>query len=364
MPRQPNAYEILGLPRSATTIHIHARYRHLIRRHRPGVPVDQLLADERFRQLSRAYLLLISPERRTYDHDLITSRLHVPLPDLLERLPEQEKLLVAAEAAQARGENTRAIELAKQALQADGRQAKGWALIADVLRGQGKLDEALKMCNFAIQFEPENQRHWQMLNEINALREGRKIAAQRVKESSPSVWTRPTSTWMAIGLAAIFIELSILFLRDHLGNPWWYGVPFNLLLMAFLDAFIAGMVLAGTDMLEDFGDELIWYSVPGAGGTMLPLGLLLIVPGVVLFWATLPFYAAIAWLDEHASVSVTLALGVTAVLTLGFASIYRERLWEAMLLAGNASFVGMLLGWGLGSLRRETRHRVAWGPRL
>ena len=61
-------YEILGVPRDATPEQIKKAYRKLAREHHPDVAGDDPAAEERFKDVSRAYEVLGNPEkRRAYD---------------------------------------------------------------------------------------------------------------------------------------------------------------------------------------------------------------------------------------------------------------------------------------------------------
>ena len=68
-------YEILGLPRSTNEQQIKAAYRTLARRFHPDVNADDETAEQRFKEVSRAYETLGDPQARAaYDRDLARRR--------------------------------------------------------------------------------------------------------------------------------------------------------------------------------------------------------------------------------------------------------------------------------------------------
>jgi len=99
MRRQQSAYDVLGLPYDAPASQVRSRYRQLARRHQPDLEPQDLVADETFRRILLAYLVLDSP-RRTENTRLVRASRDRPVetPDLYSRLPLDEQLLLAADA--------------------------------------------------------------------------------------------------------------------------------------------------------------------------------------------------------------------------------------------------------------------------
>lgn len=346
-----NAYDLLGLPRSATSVQVRARYRQLVRRHRKELSGEQLLEDGQFRAWTNAYLTLIGPGRREYDQRLRESRGREQPPDALSQLPAPRRLLVQAEAAFLRRKLNEAGELAKAALKQESRNAETYALLGDVLREQGKYDDALTMYNYAIQFDPNNPRYWQLLQESTALREGRAIP-RRYRRALTGPLDQPPKTWVAVGLSLIFIELSMWHLQGRWGEPLFFGVPTNFVYAALGQGFLLGMVLAGTAILGPFDDELFNYNVTGLGGELVPLGVFVALPGIVVFWAAPVFYLIASYLDDHLSLSVLIALSVCSALTAGYGLLVPEEGRRAVwVLGGNFVYFGFLVGWLAGSIR-------------
>lgn len=352
MGRTPSAYDVLGLPYDAHASQVRSRYRQLARRVQPDLQPQDLLQDDGFLRLLRAYLVLDSPRRTEYTRMVRASRDQaVETPDLYTRLPRDEQLLVAAEAGLARRQYKAAAVLAKEAIELNSRSARAYALLGDVLRLQAKYPEAIAMYNYAIQFEPDNRRYWQLLDDTSALREGRRIT--RPQEADAGQWQMPVQSLILLVAMAVIIELSILILRSARGPSLFFGLPAEMLAIAALDGMLAGIILAANNLLASYDDEMTGYLVATYGAEMAPLAVFVFLPGIVCFWIAVGFYAVVAYLDERVSPSVTLALAATAVLTVAFAMVYPDARLAFLVLGGNFIWVGFNLGWMIGGLRRR-----------
>ena len=334
-------------------VQIRARYRQLIRNYKKDLPPADLLEDEQFRLWTNAHLLLLSPERREYDRRLRQTRGRERPPDLVAGLSKGRRLLVAAEAAFVQRKLNEAVELGREAVKLESRNAECYALLGDILREQGKYQNALTMYNYAIQFQPNSRRYWQLLQEVTALRDGRSLPP-RLRGELHSPLRRPLWVWATVGLAAASVEVTTLYLSGNWGPPGLLKLPVNLIYAALADGFVLGLALAATAMLGPFDDELVWYQVAGFGTETTPVGLFVALPGIVFFWITPVFYAVLALLDEHLSLSISIALVVCAAVTVGFWALApRESSKAVLMLSGNLVFFGFLWGWLLGSIRRR-----------
>ena len=274
-------------------------------------------------------------------------------PDLLSDMPAPRLMLIEAEVSFTRRRLNEAAELAREALKQDKQNADGYALLGDILREQGNYQNALTMYNYAIQFAPNNRRYWQLLEEVTALREGRAVA-RKYRRERPSALNRPPSAWVGVGLALILVGLSILYVQQRWGDPIFFGIPRNLIYLAVGDGFLMGLVLAATAIIGPIDDELLWYQVAGIGAETTPVGVLIALPGFVFFWAAPVFYGIVGMMDEYFSLSIVIALAVPALMTaaLGLLAPAESRT-AVYLLAGNFIFIGFLVGWLFGSLRRR-----------
>jgi len=351
--RSHNAYDILGLPRSATTTQIRARYRRLVRGYKKDLAASALLNDEQFREWANAYLLLLSPERREYDRRLRQSRGRELPDDRLSSLSEGRRLMLQAEVAFIQRKLNDAVELGKSAVKLESRSGEAYALLGDILRERGLYPNALTMYNYAIQFDPNNRRYWQGLEEVTALRDG-KALPKRFRSDLRHPLRRPLWVWLVIAVVLAGIGGGMFALQGNWGGLGLLNLPVNLIYGALVGGFLLGLVLAATAVIGPFDDEMLWYQVAGFGTETAPIGIFIALPGVVFFWAAPVFYFIVALLDEHFSLSVGIALALSGLLALSFAAfVPPESRRTVQLLGGNVVFLGFMVGWLFGSIRRR-----------
>jgi hypothetical protein len=313
-------------------------------------PAD-LLKDEQFRQWANAYLLLLSARRREYDRQLRRARGRGTPPDALSELSEGRLLMLQAEIAFVQRRLTEAVGIAREAVKLESKNAEAYALAGDILREQNRYPNALTMYNYAIQFEPNNRGYWQRLEEVTALRDGRALP-KRYRREMPTPLRRPIWAWVVIGLVALTLETSLLYLQGNWGDPGFLDLPKRLMYVAMGGGFALGLALAATAVVGPFDDELIWYQVAGLGTQTTPIGILIALPGIVFFWLAPLFYVILAALDEHFSVSIGIALAVCAAVTAGLGVLAPAgSRTTVQLVGGNFVFFGFLWGWLLGSAR-------------
>jgi tetratricopeptide (TPR) repeat protein len=351
--RSHNAYDILGLPRSATATQVRSRYRHLVRGYKKDLSPGALLDDEQFRQWTNAHLLLLSSERREYDRRLRQSRGREMPEDRLSSLPEGRRLMIQAETAFIQRKLNDAVELGKSAVKLESRNGEAYFLLGDILRERGLYPNALTMYNYAIQFDPNNRRYWQGLQEITALRDG-KTLPKRLRSELRHPLHRPLWVWLVVAVVLAGMGAGMFALRGNWGGLGLLNLPVNLIYSALIGGFVLGLVLAATAVIGPFDDEMLWYQVAGFGTETAPIGIFIALPGVVFFWAAPIFYLIVALLDEHFSLSVALALGMSGLLALSFSAfVPQESQRVVQLLGGNVVFLGFMVGWLFGSIRRR-----------
>lgn len=179
MHTQRNHYEVLGLPRTATTEEIKKRYRELARKYHPDVVGNKGTSQKTFVQITTAYKTLVDKDKRAeYDNTLGSapaagngpisaagsgpasgyaagtsrqaSSYHYP------SSPVVEALLSKAERSFSLGEYDEAAAVCRDAIAMDRQNARAHALLGSVYQLQGKVAQAVSELSLAVQFNPSD----------------------------------------------------------------------------------------------------------------------------------------------------------------------------------------------------------------
>ena len=357
MAREKHAYELLGIPRDAAPSLIRTQFRAFLRRYQPEASTGGLLDDPQACQVINAYLLLTTGDRASYDRDLGRARRRqLPsIPNRVAVLDGVERLLLQAELALIRLLHTEAAEYANRAREQTPGDARPYALLGDIAREQKKYDTALTMYNYAVQFDPDNERLWQLLNETTELKQGRVVEDQE-EEQPPTVWQQPVHlTFIFIGILAVSVLATVL-VRQHPGKPLLFGLTDAMLVVDVVVGVVVGFLCAASGLWNDFGSELVYHNVLGhrerAGGDVLavPVGVVLLVPALITPWLGMLLYLVIGFLDEHLSPSIIMALGIPLLISILNAFAFPDLLTACLVVSGTFVFIGIGIGWLLGSL--------------
>lgn len=355
-------YEDLGLQPDATRQEIRSAYRKLVLKHHPDRSADPA-SKEIFLRVAHAYEVLADPEaRRRYDEHL----------DFLARRAreEAEKRAVAAklqeEAARAKaerkatpagltvkeeivrlqalyqkGRHHEAEKLAYALMQVDPRQAVPYAVLADIQRGRGFVNEAGKMYAYAAQMDPSNpvyQRRYEQL--LNASQVVTRHGNMRMEAEDKKVVAPMVGGGFAV-LGGLYVALSqerAVGTALPLISTWTMG----LVTMLFLSGVALGAGLSVGNLLDRFGET------GGSSGRASPTAILGIV-AMVNFWVSAVLYIAVALGLRAFNFSTTRLMlgvaGVTLVLTLASIPAQTIHASQTFLWGGNLVYVGGLVGW-------------------
>jgi len=351
----PNHYETLGIKREATTVEVRSAYRRLVLLHHPDHS-KHAKSREIFLAVSDAWEVLSDPERRASYNKLLD------LNDESNRIANEKRIReqaakidakVAAESKQrrtiarvtpsetttmvglfAKGRTAEAERMARSLLERDPRFARGWALLADVARSKGDIQEAAKLYAYAAQMapsEPEYQRrHEEALRAI-----GQPTAATAKVAVAPLLVSGLMLS--AGGYLTATLQDSSLFPKSALASSM---TPILLVLMV-LTGLVVGASLSAANLLDRAAGLF------GGSGTS-PFVSLAILAVINLPLAAL-IYFMVGVAQGSLNFSMTRLLAATAGVTtfLALAAAFNPNLMFVQLLIWGGSFVflGTLFGW-------------------
>jgi curved DNA-binding protein CbpA len=366
-----NYYEDLGLKPGVTRAEIKSAYRKLVLQHHPDRSTDPR-SKAIFLRVTEANEVLSDPEaKRRYDEhlELLARRAR----EAAEKRAADEKK--AEEAARLRaerqatpsgvtvkeevlrlqtlfgsGRHSEAEKLAYAIMQLDPRQAVPYAVLADILRGRGYMNEAGKMYAYAVQMDPGNpiyQRRYEML--LRNSRVVTKHGNMRLEAEDKSTLAPIVGGGFAV-LAGAYVAFSheqAVLTKFSLISSWTIG----LVIMLFLTGVTTGAALAVGNHLDRFGSI-----TSSSSGRSSPTAILGIV-ALVNFWVSAILYVMIAIGLRAFNFSTTrLMIGVAAATSfLALASIPSNAIHasQTFLWGGNLVYVGGLVGWMAVDAMRE-----------
>ncbi|MGV3618462.1 MAG: J domain-containing protein [Fimbriimonas sp.] len=361
-------YDTLGIKRGATAAEVKSAYRKLVLEHHPDRSSDPR-SREIFLRATEAYdALSDAASRRSYDEALDTEA---------RRAAERVRQNVAGAAAQAkaapkpgpptpgwrqepsptnvaadvqrltvlfaRGRHAEAEKLARQISQNAPRHPVPYAVLGDIARLRGNLNEAARLYAYAAQFEPNNpvyqRRYEELLNSSQVVEDRRQrthLAAEDRKVLAPM-----TGGGIVL-VAALYLALgneNPLLPSLAPVSTWTLG----LFVMLFLSGVGIGASLAVGNLLDRF--QSMTTTATGRLGPNVALGLV----AVANFWAAALLYLLIGTFQKAFNFSTTrLILGVagaTLLLALGAGRSPVLSAGQVALWGGNLVYVGALVGW-------------------
>ncbi len=367
----PRFYEDLGLKPEATKSEIRSAYRKLVLQHHPDRSKDPA-SKAIFQKVREAYEVLSDPVAK--------ARYDAQLESIKRRAQEDKEKREAAERRQAEraqvqaerkatpsgasvkeevvrlqtlygsGRHNEAEKLAYAIMQIDPRQAIPYAVLADILRGRGYVNEAGTMYAYAAQMDPTNpvyQRRYEQL--LTNSRVVSKHGSMRLESEDKST-AGPVVGGGFVLLAGLYVALSpesAVASRFPFVSSWTSGMWVGL----FLAGIATGAALAVGNLLDRF--DSIASSTSGKASSTAILGLV----ALVNFWVSAVLYVLIALGLRAFNFSTTrLMLGVSATtLVLTLASIPSKAIQpsQTFLWGGNLVYLGGLVGWMVVDAMRE-----------
>lgn len=369
-------YEILGIKKTATAGEVKSAYRKIALQHHPDRSKDPRSA-EIFLKATESYEILSDPARRKgYDEQLDGEVRRIE-----ERARQTAAAVAAAEAAAkanasanpsranaqppgwradapptniaadvqrltvlfSRGRHGEAETLAREISKAEPRHPVPYAIMGDIARMRGNINEAARLYAYAAQFEPNNpvyqRRYEELLNTVQVVEmKGQKtqLASEDRKVLAPMVGGGVTL------MAAIYLALSKEnALLPALGpvSTWTLGA----FVMMFLSGVAIGASLAVGNLLDRF--QSLTTTATGRMGPTVALGLV----AVANFWAAALLYLLLGMFQKAFNFSTTRIVagvaGCTALLALGAGPSSVLSSLQIALWGGNLVYIGALVGW-------------------
>ncbi len=372
-------YETLGVSRTAKQAEIKAAYRKLVLIHHPDRSKDPA-APQIFRSISEAFEILADPDERSrYDAGLETQRLRTEEFQARERrrrdedarrlFDDQMSATATKARTQARRDSRGAVpsmlsklssmyarqqigeceKLAREIIQMDPSQALPYAILGDISRSRGQLNEAARMYSFALQRQPDNtlylQRYEEILDRAQMIEgRGRRIRIQPEEKKMFSVLTLVAVTLVACCYLILSEERPAFQSVAPIGS-WTIGIA----VMLFLSGVTAGASLSVGNLI----DRMDAFS----SRRMAPAVVLGAV-ALVSFPAACLLYFVLGAVQKAFNITTTrLLVGVGAItVAVAIASCFNpggSAPYQVMLWGGNLVYLGAICGWTVAdSLRR------------
>jgi curved DNA-binding protein CbpA len=195
MHKQKNYYEVLGLPRTATTDQIKRRYRELARKYHPDVVADKNFGQKIFMQITEAYRTLVDSDKRSdYDltlpsegpgagiggvphgaHGAAGGNGHLDDDRVANLIKDAQYGVVKRRYAEA-------ADWARQAIQIQATNAAAHAVLGDAYRGLGETEQAIKEYGLAVHYNPEDLES--KIKRENLIKRGNTVASRSAQAAS------------------------------------------------------------------------------------------------------------------------------------------------------------------------------------
>jgi hypothetical protein len=251
-------YQVLGVKPGATASEIKAAHRRLVMRHHPDRATSEASLDI-FLEVQAAYEVIGDPDRRTeYDNTLNRSLRHreederrateraqtrkaaTPPTETSKSRSVGADVPVAAEIMRlsrifSQGRQAEAIDLARQIIERDPRQPLPYAVLADIARGRGDLNQASKWYAYAVQFDPKNEAYQKRYEELLL---GSQVVSTKVGERMYA----PATSTSALA-AAIVLSIGLATLTMFVKGP--ESLPVNGILAFCSGTFLGGALAIG-----------------------------------------------------------------------------------------------------------------------
>jgi tetratricopeptide (TPR) repeat protein len=361
-------YETLGLKRTASAAEIKSAYRKIVLAHHPDRSKDPR-SRPIFLAATEAYTVLSDPEQKLrYDESLDQEakraaervRQNVagpptakPTPPAAGPRPGWNQVPgnvpnIAADVQRlttlyARGRHSEADKLAREILNAAPKNPVCYAVLGDIARQRGDINEAGRMYAYAAQFEPHNPVYQRRYEEL--LSSTRVVEDRRQRASLASDDRKVLAPMVGGGFvlaSAIFVGFSKetpVFAKLGFISSWTGSLP----IILFLCGIGVGATLAMGNLLDRF--QAMTTTATGRASPAVALGLV----AIANFWAAVALYLLLGMFQRAFNFSTTRTVAGVALATavIAFAGGVGGHIQPAQVLlwGGNLVYLGALAGW-------------------
>ncbi len=364
-------YDYFGLKISASKLQIEAAFQHYVSRYRVTADTEMIFTDEAFQKKINAYLVLTSSYRMQYDAAIIKATpkgkktpddVKMPDVDLYGKMSSVERRLFMVHAAIWRRQMPSAMHILRGMIDTYPKNAKVWALLAEVYLITDRLEEGIKCLERAITNAPENGAYRDRLDHARLVLDG---VVDLYIDPTPEErllidekHARQKGMLGICALAAIVLVYAFLPQMRELSPTASYSlyIPWNSVFYQAIGLGILAYGLAYGRMLPSFEKQMIHATLPifDRGSTNnYPYGMLLMIASTVCIWLGAVTVAVMGVLDEELPLGPSVVVGAGVLLDLATVLLmnYAGQPWLGTLaFGGNLAVLAALTGWWFGTL--------------
>lgn len=355
---QPDHYQVLGVGRDADAHAIKSAYRKLAAAYHPDRNSSPT-ASQNFIAVQNAYEVLRDAERRTkYDEFLKTrtaparavTEVRTPEPPAAPKGPkataesrhqESAPEMLRLTSLLAKGRISDAERLAHRLIRQYPRAAIPYAVLGDVYRFRGDIDQAIKMMSYAAQLAPNNPQYMAKAEQLIRSQSTVDRTMQAPSTAKPlPLWTVVFVVVCGCSYVALARELPFLTIVPLI-NTWTLG----LIGMLALSGLTAGAAMRTMRVLDPYAH------VHGSAVARMSPAVSLAALSAINFWIATIAFSVLAIKNDTMHRSLARLIGAVALMTVTYAlasgisthiSAVQTLLW-----GGNLIYMAALLGWAV-----------------
>lgn len=357
-----NYYEILGLPRNASSAQIKRKYKELVRKYHPDVAKDKKMAHQLFIQITEAYQVLSNTEqRKSYDASLNSfasssaqsTRSTTTSSSQSGSYDEAAQLLKDAQWSYIQRRFNDAARFCKESIRMNPGNAKAYGVLGDIYRAQNKVNGAVNAYSMALQYNPNDREVEKKLTDLI----GKRISHDNTLRAAPPSNAKLIVLNM-IGWTFVIFLIMLIGVMPGKPIPWLkYYIPqvagwsWNMVGLMAAASVVAGILLAAGGFIRHPDEELVLQGTAGEWA-MVPTGILLLLGSGFFFLGAAAFYMVVGLIQSSISRSVMIVFAGVIGVVLLTAIVFQSAGKQVLLFGGNVAFLSAMIGWYIGSMFR------------